>query len=190
MLSPVPLLASVENRDAAARDLLNCEVRFSATGDDGTLEGVAVRFDVVDSYRTSFDRNAFALEGRSLPLLWSHDPSQVVGSVRQIVADAEGLKITGKLNLDVAKAREVRSLLAAGDVGGLSIGFRRLADEPRPGGVRHITRAQLVEVSVVAVASVPGSAVTSIRTEIGRASRATAFINACRKAARTLENRR
>jgi len=144
-------------------DSLDLEIRFDAPGEDGAFEGYAVRFGAVDSYGTSFDRNAFALEGRSLPLLWSHDPSQVLGSVRQISADASGLKIAGKLNLDVQRAREVRSMLLAGDVRGLSIGFRRLADQPGPKGVRHITKADLAEVSIVAMASVPGSAVTSIR---------------------------
>lgn len=144
-------------------DRLDLETRFDAPGEDGTFEGYAVRFGAVDTYRTSFDRNAFVLEGRSIPLLWSHDPSQVVGSVRQISADAAGLKITGKLNLDVQRAREARSMLLAGDVRGLSIGFRRLADQPGPNGTRHITRADLAEVSLVAMPSVPGSVVTSVR---------------------------
>lgn len=144
---------------------LDCvEVRFDAPADDGSLEGLAVRFNVVDSYRTSFDRNAFTWEGRSLPLLWSHDQSQVLGSVRSIAPDGDGLRIKARLNLDVQRAREVRSMLASGDISGLSIGFQRLKDEARSGGVKHITRAKLHEVSVVAIPSVPGSHVTSIRS--------------------------
>ena len=139
------------------------EVRFATPADDGTIEGLAVRFDTLDSYKTTFDRRAFAWDGKSLPLLWSHRSDEVVGSVRSVSVEADGLRIRGKLNLDVAKAREVRSLLIAGDIGGLSIGFRRLKDESRSGGVRHITQAQLIEVSFVAVPSVPGSGVTSIR---------------------------
>lgn len=144
-------------------DRIDLEIRFGAPGEDGTFEGYAVKFGVVDSYRTSFTPDAFAIEGRSLPLLWSHDPSQVVGSVRQIAADASGLKIVGKLNLDVQRAREARSMLLAGDVRGLSIGFRRLADQPGPNGTRQITKAELAEVSLVAIPSVPGSVVTSVR---------------------------
>lgn len=144
-------------------DQLDLETRFDSNAEDGTFEGYAVRFGVLDSYRTSFDRSAFELEGRSLPLLWSHDRAQVIGSVRQIVADAAGLKIVGRLNLDVQRAREARSMLLAGDVRGLSIGFRRLADKAGPNGTRHITKADLAEVSLVAVASVPGSGVTSVR---------------------------
>lgn len=177
-----------EPKHSIARETVDLEVRFASPGDDGTLEGVAVRFNAVDSYNTTFAPGAFGpMEGRSLPMLWSHDPSNVIGSWSAIEDRGDGLAVRGRLNLDVAKAREVRSLLAAGDVRGLSIGFRRLADEARQGGGRRITKAQLVEVSVVAVPSVPGSGVTSVRTEIGRAPRATAFVTACRKAARALE---
>ena len=183
-------LSSLHVREARTGDALDCEVRFAPTGDDGSVEGYAVRFGVVDSYRTSFDSRAFAWDGRSLPLLWSHDPHQVVGSVRSVSVEPDGLRIKGRLNLDVAKAREVRSLLAAGDIQGLSIGFRRLKDESRAGGIRHITEARLVEVSFVAVPSVPGSGVTSVRSvsATGRAS-AVAFADACRKAARSLERK-
>lgn len=153
-----------ERVNMIARDLLDCEVRFAPPAEDGTIEGIAVRFDVLDSYRTTFDRRAFAWDGRSLPMLWSHRPDEVVGSVRGVTVEPDGLKIRGKLNLEVQRAREVRAMLVAGDISGLSIGFRRLKDESRAGGVRHITQAQLVEVSFVAVPSVPGSRVTSVRT--------------------------
>lgn len=155
MMAPVTL--------AANADLLDCEVRFAAPGDDGAIEGFAVKFNTVDSYRTSFDRRAFQWEGRSLPLLWSHDRAQVVGSVTSITPEADGLKVRGKLNMEVQRAREVRAMLVAGDISGMSIGFRRLKDEARTGGVRHITQAQLLEISFVAVPSVPGSRVTSVR---------------------------
>ena len=147
-----------------ARETVDLEVRFTATGETGDIEGVAVRFNAVDSYNTTFAPGSLGpMEGRSVPMLWSHDPSNVIGSWSAIEDRGDGLMVRGRLNLDVAKAREVRSLLAAGDVKGLSIGFRRLADEARQGGGRRITRAQLVEISVVAVASVPGSGVTSVR---------------------------
>lgn len=170
-------------------DALDCmEVRFAPVSDSGEIEGVAVRFDVVDSYRTTFDRSAFAWNGQRLPLLWSHDRREVVGSVRAVAVEGDGLKIRGKLNLEVQRAREVRAMLLEGDIGGLSIGFSRLADEPRMGGIRHITKAELVEVSFVALPSVPGSRVTSVRVhqEPSHAS-AVAFVASVRKAALALK---
>jgi HK97 family phage prohead protease len=184
-------LISLETREAQTRDLLDCEVRFAAPEDDGTIVGMAVRFDVVDSYGTTFDRRAFAWDGKSLPMLWSHNASEVVGSIRSVTVENDGLKIRGKLNLEVQRAREVRAMLIAGDISGLSIGFRRLKDEARSGGIRHITQARLQEVSFVALPSVPGSGVTSVRIhnpETGHAS-AAAFVEACRKATRSLERK-
>ncbi|QGM46651.1 HK97 family phage prohead protease [Methylocystis heyeri] len=143
------------------------EVRFSPISEDGIIEGRAVSFDVVDKYNTTFDRRAFDVANKRIPLLWNHDPAQVVGSVRSISADREGLKIVGKLNLDVARAREVRAMLLAGDVSGLSIGFRTLKDERR-NGVRHITKADLHEVSFTAFPAVPGSGVTNVRNASNR----------------------
>ena len=142
--------------------LIAREVRFAPAAEDGTIEGVAVTFDTVDSYNTTFDRRAFTWEGRSLPLLWSHRADEVVGSVHKITPQPDGLKIVGKLNMDVQRAREVRAMLLAGDVSGLSIGFNTIKDERR-GGVRHITKAALKEVSFVAFPAVPGSHVTAVR---------------------------
>lgn len=162
-----------------------CEVRFAPPAEDGTVEGFAVRFNVVDTYKTTFDRRAFELDGKPIPLLWSHKRDEVVGSIRKISAENEGLKFVGKLNLDIQRAREVRSMLVNDDINGLSIGFQRITDERRAGSI-HITKAALREVSFVAFPSVPGSVVTGIRTihpETGRDS-AAAFLEACRKAAR------
>ncbi|WP_420851210.1 HK97 family phage prohead protease [Rhizobium quercicola] len=80
-------------------------------------------------------------------------------------------------------------MLLAGDISGLSIGFSRVKDESRANGVRHITEARLREVSFVAMPSVPGSGVTSVRIsnpETGRES-AAAFVSACRLAALSLK---
>ena len=181
-----------EARGAQGGDVLDMlEVRFATPGEDGDFEGMAVRFDTLDSYGSTFDKRAFAWDGKSIPLLWSHDPSAVVGSVRTVRVENNGLKITGKLNLEVQRAREVRSMLLAGDISGLSIGFRRLKQETRAKGVRHITEARINEISLCAVPSVPGSGVTSIRIanhETGRES-AAAFVSACRKAALSLKRK-
>ncbi|MFE3837551.1 HK97 family phage prohead protease [Pseudogemmobacter sonorensis] len=176
-------LIAPEARQVATTELADAEVRFSPITEDGTLEGIAVRFGVVDSYRTEFAPGAFASVRGSVPMLWSHDPAQVIGSWSGIEARADGLHVRGKLNLAVNKAQEVRALLQAGDIGGLSIGFRTLKDERLSGGIRRITEARLVEISVVAIAAVPGSRVTSTRS----ASDLAAFLDACRSTTATLK---
>ena len=173
-----------EFRDSRPGDMLDMEVRFSAVGDDGAIEGRAIKWNTVDSYRTEFAPTAFANVRGSIPMLWSHDPASVIGSWSSVEVRADGLTVKGKLNLSVAKAQEVRSLLQAGDVSGLSVGFRTVKDERRSNGVRRITDARLHEISIVAFPSVPGSGITSIRT--GQAPALASFVNACRKTARAL----
>ena len=174
-----------EIRSAHPGDTLDVEVRFSSVGEGGEIEGTAVRFNVVDSYRTQFAPEAFANVRGPIPMLWSHDPAQVIGSWSSLQVRGDALTAKGKLNLAVVKAQEVRSLLQAKDVSGLSIGFRTVKDERRANGVRRITEARLHEISIVAFPSVPGSGVTSVR-ETGRES-AAAFVATCRKAALALK---
>jgi HK97 family phage prohead protease len=146
-------------------DLL--EIRLAAADEDGTVEGIAVKFDTLDTYGTTFDRAAFAGVAKRIPMLWSHDPSQVVGSWTSIVVANDGLRVKGKLNLAVQRAQEVRAMLTAGDIGGISIGFETIKAEAKAGGTRHITKVKLHEISLVAMASVPGARVTAIRTRHG-----------------------
>lgn len=158
-----PQLLAQEIRQTLTTERADCEIRFAPPSDTGDLEGIAVRFGVVDSYRTEFAQGSFASVRGPVPMLWSHDPSQVLGSWSGIEARADGLHVRGKLNLAVAKAQEVHALLKAGDIGGLSIGFRTLKDERLASSIRRITEARLAEISVVAMPSVPGSRVTSTR---------------------------
>ncbi len=178
---------ALATRDARPGDMLDVEVRFSAVGDDGAIEGRAIKWNTVDTYRTEFAPTAFASIRSTIPMLWSHDPANVIGSWSSVEVRRDGLTVKGKLNLAVAKAQEVRSLLQAGDVSGLSVGFSTVKDERRSNGIRRITEARLHEISIVAFPSVPGSGVTSIRTtETGRES-AAAFVASCRKAALALK---
>jgi HK97 family phage prohead protease len=159
------------------------EVRFTGALEDGALEGVAVRFGVVDSYGTTFTPTTFkGLAGRSVPMLWAHDTREVIGSWTSLRSTAEGLVSAGKLNLEVQRAREVRAMLLAGDVKGLSIGFVTTKAEQR-NGVRTITAADLVEISITAFPSVPGSGLTGIRSD-DRTGAAIRLAEAARAAAR------
>jgi HK97 family phage prohead protease len=160
------------------------EVRFDGTIDNGAIEGMAVRFGVIDTYRSTFVAGAFgALDGRSVPMLWAHDPGEVLGSWTSLRSTPEGLMAAGKLNLEVQRAREVRAMLLAGDIRGLSIGFVATQAETR-NGIRTITAARLIEISLTAFPSVPGSGVTGIRTTDDRSGAAIRLAEVARSAAR------
>ncbi len=62
----------------------------------------------------------------------------------------------GRLNLEVARAREAHSLMKSGAVDGLSIGFRTLESRRDPrSGVRRLSRIDLWEVSLVTFPMLP-----------------------------------
>jgi uncharacterized protein len=179
-------LISLETREARAADTLDYEVRFSDVGEDGTLEGVAVVWNVTDSYRTQFAPEAFKSHaGRRVPILWNHNRSDVLGSWSLFQVRDDGLAVKGKLNLDVAKAREIHSMLRANDISGLSVGFQPVKASRAGKGVIRFTEVQLTEISITAFPAVPGSGITKVRfsEDTGQAG-ALAFVSACKRAAK------
>ena len=60
---------------------------------------------------------------RRIPMLFQHDPAEPVGIWLELREDHRGLYARGRLIPDVARARELLSLLRAGAIDGLSIGF-------------------------------------------------------------------
>src|SRR5690606_20920044 len=119
------------------------ELRFAGDDDEGQVTA-ASPYGVIDSYRTVFARGAFrSAAGRRIPMLMGHDPDAILGS--WTVEDAEGaLQLRGRMNLAVERAREVRALVQAGDLPGISVGFRVTKDTRRAGGIREITEAELM----------------------------------------------
>jgi len=92
----------------------------------------------------------FQRQGRKLPMLWSHDPSEQVGSFDSARIEGDRLILGGRLNLNVQRAKEIRALILAGDTTGLSIGAdvdTNDVEHNRGGLVFH--RATLMETSVV-----------------------------------------
>ncbi|WP_126978543.1 HK97 family phage prohead protease [Frigidibacter oleivorans] len=182
---------AIEAREAMRGETADAEVRFAVPGDDGILEGTAVRFDVVDSHRSEFAPQAFANARAPIPMLWSHDPAQVIGSWISIEARSDGLAVKGRLNLAVTKAMEVRALLQAGDVTGLSVGFRTLRDERTAQGTRRVTQAELHEISIVAFPAVPGSRVVATRAVSATAAAdQVAFVTSIRAATAAIRGTR
>ena len=96
---------------------------------DGTVEGYASLFGEIDQARDMVMRGAcadtLASRGiRRIPMLFQHDPSEPVGIWLELREDFRGLFARGRLIPEVARGRELISLLRAGAIDGLSIGFR------------------------------------------------------------------
>src|SRR6187401_2234153 len=96
---------------------------------NGTVEGYASLFGEIDQACDMVMRGAFAntmaSRGiRRIPMLFQHDPAEPVGVWLELREDFRGLWARGKLIPDVMRARELLSLVEAGVVDGLSIGYR------------------------------------------------------------------
>lgn len=123
-----------------------------AVSDTYVIQGYASRFGAADQGGDIVTRGAYAASlasGRGVKMLWQHDPSQPIGVWDEIREDASGLWVKGRLLEDVARAREVAALIAAGAIDGLSIGYRTRRAVKDDSGRRLLTELELWEVSVV-----------------------------------------
>lgn len=150
---------------------LNPHVPASIT-EEGLFEGYASLFDQPDLSQDVVRRGAFseslARRGiRGIRMLWQHDPSQPIGTWSLIREDARGLFVRGRLNLAVARAREVHALMRDGAVDGLSIGYRvQRANKDRRRGQRILEKLDLWEISVVTFPMLPAARVSQIKGDL------------------------
>jgi len=142
------------------------EFKAAFTADDtGAIEGIAWPFGSADRVGDIIEPSGFAgAVGKSLPMLFAHDQAQVVGTWESVTVEADGLKVKGRLLVDdVARAKEVRALVRAKSVTGLSVGFMTKKSAPRKGGGRTITDLDLLECSLVAIPAHPGAQISSVK---------------------------
>ena len=126
------------------------------TGSSPALEvaGYASLFDIEDHGRDRVRAGAFAASlsrrgAQGVRMLFQHDAAEPVGVWDEIVEDARGLFVRGRILTAAPRGRAVRGLIVQGAVDGLSIGFRTLRSAPRAGGGRDLLELDLWEVSIV-----------------------------------------
>ena len=122
-------------------------------GAGSRVEGHAAVFDRVDRAGDVFRRGAFAGSG-AVPLLRQHHGAPV-GVVEMLTEDVAGLRLVARVD-DAETAR----LVACGALPGLSVGYRPRA--VKQGARREILRADLIEVSLVAVPMQPAARVERV----------------------------
>jgi len=136
---------------------------------DGTVEGYASLFGEIDAARDMVMRGAFAatLGQRGvhrIPMLFQHDPAEPVGVWLELREDQRGLYARGRLIPEVARARELLSLLRAGAIDGLSIGFRTVKGSVDPRTrVRRLLALDLWEISIVTFPLLAGARVRAVK---------------------------
>lgn len=131
--------------------------------EEGRVEGLGAVFGTMDRGGDVIRKGAFAGARFPIPMLASHDQSDVVGVWEEGQETAEGLRVKGRLILTVQRAREVRDLILAKAMGGLSIGYFTTRHAARKGGGRELLAVDLLEISVVAVPMHPDARITSAK---------------------------
>jgi len=131
--------------------------------DAGEITGIAWPFGTPDRVGDVIEKGAFTALPGTLPMLFAHDQAQVIGVWDSFEATEDGLTVKGRMLIDdVERAREVRAMIRAKAVSGLSIGFVTKQAERTAKG-RTIRALDLHEVSVVAVPCHPGAQITTIK---------------------------
>lgn len=149
---------------------------------DGTFSGHAAVFGVEDLAHDVVEPGAFvaslARRGASgVKMLWHHDPAEPIGRWLEIREDDRGLFVRGRLLPGVARAAEALTLMKAGVLDGLSIGFRTVKGRrDRPAGVRRLIEVDLWEISIVTFPMQPDARV--VRVEAASAVPARALTEA------------
>lgn len=150
---------------------LDCGLEIKSLSDEGVIEGYASIFSNIDAVGDKVMPGAFVdslakarQTGRTVKMLWNHDPSQPIGVWEDLAEDGKGLRGTGRLVMEVPKAREVHALMKAGAVGGLSIGYRTVKAEP-DGNVRLLKQVELFEVSPVTFPMNDRAKISSVKAD-------------------------
>ncbi len=164
------MLARVLTHDLKrAPQIKRAPLALGAVSAVGEFEGYASLFGIADLGRDVVDRGAFAASLRKrcasqIKMLWQHDPAEPLGAWLSVAEDGVGLKVRGRLNLAVSRAREILALMREGQVDGLSIGFRTEREKTdRKTGLRHLQKIDLWEISLVTFPMLPQARVTAVK---------------------------
>ena len=181
---------------APEREVKFAPVDLKSVEADGTFSGYASLFGTVDLGQDLVMPGAFreslgARGARGVKLLFQHDPSEPIGVWLEIAEDNKGLFARGRLMPEVNRGREVLSLMRAGALDGLSIGFRtQQGRTDRASGVRRLDKIDLWEISVVTFPMLPEARVSTVKRALARGATGSpsSLANRFRRGARVLRS--
>ncbi|WP_316858040.1 HK97 family phage prohead protease [uncultured Cohaesibacter sp.] len=169
MLKSNNFQCSTKSRSLSETEKKAMPSALAKVAEDGLFEGYACLFGEEDLGHDVICAGAFAssLAQRGLggiKLLYQHDPTQPIGHWLSIREDSKGLFVRGQLATDVAKAQEIHSMMKAGILDGLSIGFKTIkARKDAKTGIRHLLALDLWEISVVTFPMQPDARISSVK---------------------------
>ena len=178
-----------------SRQAAGLETKFVAfdqvatVADDGRIEGYASLFGLADQGGDVVEEGAFGASlrrmreaGRSVKLLWQHDPGEPIGVWDLVREDERGLRVSGRLMTEVRRGAEALALLRAGAVDGLSIGYRAVKSARRPEGGRALLEVELWEVSLVTFPMLPDARASAAVSDVEEDALAAALCEALSEA--------
>lgn len=159
----------LELKDVFERETKYAPMDLKSVNQDGSFEGYASLFDKEDLghdvvLKGAFRKSLATRGAQKVKMLFQHDPNEPIGLWQVIKEDEKGLYVQGQLMSDVARGREVLSLMRAGAMDGLSIGFKtirsRRDDKTK---IRYLQEIDLWEISVVTFPMLSEARVRSVK---------------------------
>jgi HK97 family phage prohead protease len=152
------------------RKRMDVALKIKSLDAQGRFAGYASVFNIVDNQRDIMLRGAFSQsihKGVSnVKFLWQHNQEEPIGILDLMKEDEYGLYVQGTLLLNVQRANEAHSLLKAGAISGLSIGYSPVRYSIDPdSGVRLLAEVDLWEISLVTFPANSEAQVTMIKSE-------------------------
>jgi hypothetical protein len=138
----------------------------AAAGEDSprTITGVAVPWDtpavVSGGQKVQFLRGSFDVNQKAAKLIENHDMSQLRGVVHELVDDESGLLFTAKFAKTTASDQAIE-LVKAGAYDSVSVGAIPTKFKYK-GDTMIVSKANLVELSLVAIPAFPDAVITEI----------------------------
>lgn len=154
-------LPVLERKFMAFDDVAEVEGGVEISGYASLFGAVDQGGDVVEPGAYAASLKAVAAAGRSIKMLWQHDPSQPIGVWQEVWEDSKGLWVKGRILDSVEKGREAAALIAAGAIDGLSIGYRTVKASNNTKGQRLLSELELWEVSLVTFPMLPSARVAA-----------------------------
>lgn len=152
------IVIPVERRDADGEESM---------GVAGYAAVFGQKAQICDDFAEVFARGAFSQSVRSADVraYFGHDRTRVLGRTKartlRLKEDNRGLAVEIDLP-DTTDGRDARTLIARGDVSGMSIGFRTIRDEwdmSQQPALRTIHEVELLEVSIVSEPAYEGTSI-------------------------------
>lgn len=136
---------------------INLTPTFEILQEEGTFQGYASVFNTLDAngdivvpgcFKSAIQN--FDKSGATPKMLWQHDTKSPIGKWTHLIEDSHGLRVSGKLFLDLPKAWEAYTLMKEGELKGLSIGYQVIrSQEDAKTGVTILKQVDLMEISLV-----------------------------------------